>query len=357
MNGNSYKRFGWLTLGLLLLLFTAACGSDDKDGDNDNADGDLSDTDSITFVSWGGTTQEAQEEYWAEPFEEETGITVNGDSTDYGKFKAMVESGNVIWDVVDVEADFAYQAAEDGLLEELDFSIIDKDELDDDFVTDHFVGSFAYSFVNAYNTDKVDGEPDGWETFFDTDSFPGKRTAYQWPTAGVFEMALMADGVEPDDLYPLDFDRAFDKLDEVKEDMQWWDTGAQSQQLLASGEVSMGHVWNGRMYSLIKDGADIDIDWKHNIKAGDVLVVPKGAKNKEASMEFIAQATSPESQADFANETAYTPINTEADELVDDDLFPYLSSEHTDTQVVLDMEYWATAIDDVLDDWNAWLLD
>lgn len=357
MNGNSYKKLGWLALGLLLLLFTAACGND-KGGGNGNADGDLSDTDSITFVSWGGTTQEAQEEYWAEPFTEETGITVNSDNTDYGKLKAMVESGNVIWDVVDVEADFAYQAAEDGLLEELDFSVIDKDELDEDFVTDHFVGSFAYSFVNAYNTDEIDGEPEGWESFFDTDQFPGKRTAYQWPTAGVFEMALMADGVEPDDLYPIDFDRAFEKLDEIKSDIQWWDTGAQSQQLLGSGEVGMGHVWNGRMYSLIKeDDANINIDWTNNIKAGDVLVVPKGAKNKEAAMEFIAQATSAEGQADFANKTAYTPINTEADELVDDDLLPYLSSEHTDSQVVLDMEYWSTAIDDVLDEWNEWLLD
>src|SRR5699024_2235463 len=134
----------------------------------------------------------------------------------------------------------------------------------------------------------------------------GKRTAYPWLTAGVFEMALLADGVEPDDLYPVDFVRAFDKLDEVKENMQWWDTGAQSQQLLASGEVAMGHVWNGRMYSLIKDDAAIDIDWKHNIKAGDVLVVPKGSENKEAAMKFIAQATSPEAQANFANETAYT---------------------------------------------------
>src|SRR5699024_31388 len=142
-----------------------------------------------------------------------------------------------------------------------------------------------------------------------------------------------------------------------KSDIQWWDTGAQSQQLLGSGEVGMGHVWNGRMYSLIKeDDANIDIDWTNNIKAGDVLVVPKGAKNKEAAMEFIAQATSAEGQNDLENKTPYTPITTEADELVDDDLLPYLSSEHTNSQVVLDMEYWSTAIDDVLHEWNEWLL-
>src|SRR5699024_5389925 len=136
------------------------------------------------------------------------------------------------------------------------------------------------------NTDEVSGEPEGWKDFFDTGSFPGKRTAYQWPSAGVFEMALLADGVEADDLYPIDFDRAFAKLDEIKSEMQWWDTGAQSQQLLASGEVSMGHVWDGRIYPIVQDGANVAIDWHQNIKTGDVLVIPKGSKNKEAAMEF-----------------------------------------------------------------------
>lgn len=353
---DSLKKVIWLLSSVLLLVFTAACGSDDSEG-NDDSENSLEDTDSITFVSWGGTTQEAQEKYWGESFTDETGVAVNGDDTDYGKLKAMVESGDVIWDVIDVEADFAHQAEKDGLLEELDFDIIDKENLDEDFVSDYFVGSFAYSFVNAYNTDEIDGDTEGWESFFDTDTFPGKRTAYQWPTAGVFEMALLADGVDPDDLYPIDFDRAFDKLDEIKSDIEWWDTGAQSQQLLASGEANMGHVWNGRMYSLIKDDEPIEIDWENNIKSGDVLVVPKGAKNKEAAMEFIANATSPEAQADFANETAYTPINTEADDMVDEDLFPYLSSEHEDNQVVLDLDYWATEVDEILDEWNEWLLD
>lgn len=349
------KKSVLLSLALLLLLLMAACGN--KDSETKDEDKNIEDTESITFVSWGGTTQDAQEEYWGKTFTEETGVKVISDQTDYGKLKAMVESGNVIWDVVDVEGDFAYQAAKDGLLEPLDFSIIDKSDLDLDFVFDYGVGSFAYSFVNAFNTDKVSGELNGWESLFDIDAFPGKRTAYKWPTAGVIEMALLADGVEPDDLYPLDLDRAFAKLDEVKASMQWWDTGAQSQQLLASGEVSMGHVWNGRMYSIAMDGAKVDIDWHQNIKAGDMLVVPKGTKNKKAAMQFIANAVSAQPQADFANETAYTPINTKSVDLVDEELVDYLSSSHTETQVVLDMEYWSTAIDEVLPRWNAWLLE
>lgn len=369
------KNLILLFTALFLFVMISACGNsssqegeeaatddsssntDETDNEEAEASGDYGDTESITFVAWGGTTQEAEEEAFGEPFTEETGIEVDSDNTDYGKFKAMVESGNVVWDVVDVEADFAYKAAEEGLLEELDFSVIDKSELDPDFVDDYFVGSFAYSFANAYNSDEITEEPQGWEDFFDLEKFPGKRTAYQWPTAGVFEMALLADGVDPDDLYPIDFDRAFAKLDEIKDSIQWWDTGAQSQQMLASGEVSMGHVWDGRMYPLIEEGAPVEIDWTHNIKAGDVLVVPKGTPNKEAAMKFIAIASSAEAQANMANMTSYTPINLEAFDLLDEELEPFLSSSNTDSQVVLDMEYWSTAIDEVLDDWNAWLLE
>jgi putative spermidine/putrescine transport system substrate-binding protein len=81
----------------------------------------------MVFTSWGGTTQDAQKANWAEGFTEASKIGVTQDGpTDYGKLKAMVEAGSVTWDVVDVEGDYAVQAGKQGLLEPLDFSIIDK---------------------------------------------------------------------------------------------------------------------------------------------------------------------------------------------------------------------------------------
>ena len=111
---------------------------------------------SVNFVSWGGSTQDAQKQAWADPFSKATGITVVQDGpTDYGKLKAMVESGNVQWDVVDVEADFALRAASEGLLEPLDFKVIDRTKIDPRFVSDHGVGSFFFSFVLGYNEGKL----------------------------------------------------------------------------------------------------------------------------------------------------------------------------------------------------------
>ena len=176
----------------------------------------------MVFTSWGGTTQEAQTKSWAEPFAASSGIKVLQDGpTDYGKLKAMVDAKNVTWDVVDVEMDFAIKAAKDGLLEPIDFAAVPKADLDPRFSNEHAVGSFYYSFVLAWNKGAVSGEPKSWADMFDTKKFPGKRTFYKWSAPGVIEIALLADGVPADKLYPLDLDRAFKKLDTIKSDIVW----------------------------------------------------------------------------------------------------------------------------------------
>lgn len=311
---------------------------------------------SIVFTSWGGTTQDAQKKSWAVPFTKETGITVKQDGpTDYGKLKAMVESGNVSWDVVDVEADFAAAAAKDGLIEPIDFSIVKRGEIDPRFVTDHAVGSFYYSFVLGFNPASLKGKaPKSWTDVFDTKTFPGKRTFYKWSAPGVLEIALLADGVPADKLYPLDLDRAFKKLDSIKKDIVWWGTGAQSQQLLASGEAPIGQFWNGRIFALQQSGEKVDLSWEQNLTAADMLVVPKGSKNKEAAMKFIAEATSPEGQASFATESGYAPVNVKSAALMPKDVAANLPDKHTASQINLDMGYWAAHRDEIGKRWYAW---
>lgn len=309
----------------------------------------------MVFTSWGGTTQDAQKTSWAESFTEQTGINVTQDGpTDYGKLKAMVEAGNVTWDVVDVEGDYAVQAGKAGLLEPLDFSVIDKSKLDPRFVTDYSVGSFYYSFVIGCNKDAVEACPKTWADLFDTQKFPGKRTFYKWSAPGVIEAALLADGVPADKLYPLDLDRAFKKLDTIKDEIIWWDSGAQSQQLLASAEAPYGSFWNGRLTALAETGVSVETSWVNNITAADSLVVPKGTKNKKAAMEFIAHATSAKSQADFAAATGYAPINLESPALMDPDKRGTLPDKQAETQVNADMTYWAEHRDEIGTRWYAW---
>ncbi|WP_136476715.1 ABC transporter substrate-binding protein [Pseudomonas sp. DG56-2] len=314
--------------------------------------------DSLNFVSWGGSTQDAQKQAWAEPFSDASKVRVVQDGpTDYGKLKAMVESGNVQWDVVDVEADFALRAAAEGLLEPLDFNTIKRDRIDPRFVSDHGVGSFFFSFVLGYNEGKLGAnKPLDWSALFDTSTYPGKRALYKWPSPGVLELALLADGVAADKLYPLDLDRAFKKLDTIKKDIVWWGGGAQSQQLLASGEVSMGQFWNGRVYALQQDGAPVGVSWKQNLVMADFLVVPKGAKNKEAAMKFLAEASSAKGQAEFANLTAYAPVNLDSIGLLKPELASNLPTAYAQDQVTLDFAYWAKNGPAIATRWNEWLV-
>ena len=313
---------------------------------------------SVNFVSWGGTTQDAQKEAWAMPFTQQTEIKVVQDGpTDYGKLKAMVESGNVQWDVVDVEADFALRAASEGLLEPLDFNTIKRDRIDPRFVSDHGVGSFFFSFVLGYNEGKLGAsKPVDWSALFDTKTYPGKRALYKWPSPGVLELALLADGVPADKLYPLDLDRAFKKLDTIKKDIVWWGGGAQSQQLLASGEASIGQFWNGRVYALQQDGAPVGVSWKQNLVMADFLVVPKGAKNKDAAMKFLAHASGTEGQAEFANLTAYAPVNLDSVDKPKPELAPNLPTAHVSDQITLDFAYWAKNGQAIAARWNEWLV-
>ncbi|MDQ0419468.1 extracellular solute-binding protein [Rhizobium sp. CRIBSB] len=311
--------------------------------------------DQIVFSSWGGTTQDAQKEHWADSFTSNTGTTVVQDGpTDYGKIKAMVEAGSVTWDVVDVEGDYAVQAGKAGLLEPLDFSIIDKSKLDPRFVTDFSVGSFYYSFVIGCNKDAAGTCPKTWADLFDTAKFPGKRAFYKWSAPGVIEAALLADGVAADKLYPLDLDRAFKKLDTIKADIIWWDGGAASQQLLASGEAPFGSFWNGRLTALAATGVTVETSWDQNITAADSLVVPKGTKNKDAAMKFIAHATADMQQSLFAMATGYAPTNLDANLLMDEAVRKTLPDMQAESQVNADMNYWADNRDEIGKRWYDW---
>ncbi|WP_437881206.1 ABC transporter substrate-binding protein [Pseudomonas sp. LRF_L74] len=309
----------------------------------------------ITFTSWGGTTQAAQTEAWAVPFTQATGITVKqAGPTDYATFRQMVESGNVTWDVVDVEADFALRAGREGLLEPMDMKQLGKRTIDPRFVTIYGVGSFYFSFILGYNTQQIGSAPSGWKDLFDLQRFPGKRSLYKWSSPGVLEMALLADGVAPKQLYPLDLDRAFRKLDSIKPNIIWWGSGDESQKQLSSGEASLGMFWNGRVHALQSEGEPVGISWQQNLVTGDFLVIPRGTPRLDAARRFLAHATSPQAQADFSVRTGYAPVNLESPALVPAAAAASLPSAHADSQITLDFKYWAINGEVIAKRWDEW---
>jgi putative spermidine/putrescine transport system substrate-binding protein len=266
----------------------------------------------LTFSSFGGVYQDAQKKAWQEPYTQLTGVQFqNDENSSNATIKAQVEAGQVTWDVVDVGNDFGLDANKD-LLEPLDYSLIPRAEMNQDLtVSDWRVPDITYGVVLGYNTDATGGKvPAGWADYFDTTKIPGKRGAWDYSEGGMFEFALMADGVKPKDLYPLDLARATKKLDTIKDDLVFWTSGAESQELIGSGEVAMTMIWNGRAWSAKNiDKKPVEIQWNQQIVTADYLVVPKGTPNKEAAMRFIAYASCAANNAKPSDYIPYGPTN------------------------------------------------
>ena len=266
----------------------------------------------LTFASYGGAYQEAQRKGWLEPYSALTGVTFQeSEDSSNATIKAQVEAGQVTWDIVDVGNDFGLDAQAE-ILEPLDYTKIRKDEILDGFAGTYRVADITYGVVLGYNTEKTAGQvPEGWADFFDTTKFPGKRGMWDYSAGGIFEVALLADGVAPADLYPLDIPRAVAKLDTIKSDIVFWGSGAESQDLIGKGEVAMTLIWNGRGYSAKHiDNNPVEIQWNDQIVTADYFVVPKGTPNKDLAMDFIAWATCKENNAAPSKYIPYGPTNT-----------------------------------------------
>src|SRR5262245_15434926 len=310
----------------------------------------------LTFTSFGGVYQEAQRKAWLEPYTELTGVQFNEDENSLNAtIKAQVESGDVTWDVVDVGNDFGLAANAD-LLEPLDYSLIPRDEMNQDLgVSDWRVPDITYGVVLAYNTDATAGAvPAGWADYFDTSKIPGKRGAWDYSEGGMFEFALMADGVKPKDLYPLDLDRATKKLNTIKDDLVFWQSGAESQELVGSGEVAMTMIWNGRAWSAKNiDKKPVEIQWNQQIVTADYLVVPKGSPNKDAAMKFIAYATCAANNGKPSEYIPYGPTNTNS--TANPDMEADLSVSNADeNSAYFDDEYLVNNFDEIDAAWVDW---
>jgi len=176
----------------------------------------------LTVVSWGGAYQDAQKKVYFEPFKKATSIAMNDESWDggIGVLRAKVQGGAATWDVVQVESEELAVGCEEGLFEKIDYTKIGGEAAYlPASVNPCGVGAIVYDFVLGYDQDKLKDAPKGWADFFDTKKYPGKRSLRQGPKT-TLEIALIADGVAPKDVYKVlatdeGIERAFKKLDSI----------------------------------------------------------------------------------------------------------------------------------------------
>lgn len=304
----------------------------------------------LTVVSWGGALQEAQTKAFFDPFAKAKGVTVTQDSWsgELAKLRAMVDGGNVVWDVVDMDPQSAATACESGLLEKIgDEEAFKKLDLIAGALSECAVGSSTYATILAYDKKAYSTAPVSTKDLFDLEKFPGKRAVRKSPV-DVLEIALLADGVPADQVYqklgtPEGADQAFKKLDTIKSEIVWWEAGAQPAQMLKSGEVKMALAWNGRISDAnTKENADLGIAWADQIRGFDMWTIPSGAKNADAARDFILSTLQPETNAALANYISYGPTTDAAAKLLANDVAANLPSAQQNSKGALaqDGGFW-----------------
>jgi putative spermidine/putrescine transport system substrate-binding protein len=335
---------------------------------------------SLVVVSWGGAYTKSQIEAYHKPFEAETGTKIN--SVDYNggiaQIKAQVESGNVTWDVVDLELADAQRACDEGLLEKVDAGTLptapDGTPAIQDFIpngiTPCAVTSIVFSHVVAYDDTKFElQKPSKLADFFDLKTFPGKRGMRKQSPKISLELALRADGVPGDQVYQVlstkeGVERAFKKLDTIKNSVVWWETGAQPPQLLADGEVTMTTAYNGRIFDAqVMEGQPFVIIWDGQLQELDVFGIVKGTKNLDLATQFVAFATDTQRLADQAQWIAYGPARRSSMPLVGKhavkgvDMKPNMPNapENSANAIQIDFLWWADHQEELNQRWNAWL--
>lgn len=304
----------------------------------------------LTIVGWGGTTQAAHKDAYFTPFMEESGKTIVEDewNGEMAKIRAMVETGDVTWDIVQVEAPEVAQGCDEGLFEPLDWSRIEGgDNLVDGAKAECGAGILIWSTVFAYDASEIADGPQNWADFWNTEKWPGKRGMRRGAKMAL-EVALLADGVAKDDVYKVlstedGVDRAFAKLDELKSDIVWWKAGAEPQQRLAAGDVTMSMAYNAWITKVnASDGTDFQIVWDGNQYSMDYWVMVAGSPNADAAYDFLSLSMRPDRQAVFFNDVSYGWTAKGTGEMVNADMLPLLPTAegHLDNAVMTSVDFW-----------------
>jgi putative spermidine/putrescine transport system substrate-binding protein len=257
----------------------------------------------IRILESGGLSGDSVEAGYIKPFTARTGIKVTRESpTSTGKLQAMVQSKNVTVALVELSATNAAQARALGLIEPLDWASIDAAPM---FPEAKWADGFGWQYFSTIMVWGQGTKPmRTWADFWNVKDFPGKRALPDYPTF-TLPIALLADGVKPENLYPLDIDRAFASLQKIKGSISvWWKAGAQPSQLLTDQEVVYSAAWSGRAIGDPK----LEYTYNQGLLQLSYFVVPKGVDPaaKAAAMSLLHEMSLIKNQAVAAGIVPYT---------------------------------------------------
>lgn len=316
----------------------------------------------LVIADNGGSLGPALRKAFYDPFEKETGIHITNvahESDAVTQFKLAVDSGSHMWDIAMVTPDNVIRLTEGkNYLAPLEMTGSDTQDILPGMLTGNWFGFSVWAAIMAYRTDKFGNNgPANWKDYWDTNKFPGRRGLYRSPSC-TFEAALLADGVAPADLYPLDIDRAMKSLDKIRDHINvWWSDGAQNTQLLQSGEVSLSDTWNSRALAAIHAGAPVKIVWQGTYSVDGWSIV-SGTPRLAQARQFIKFCMRPDRQAEYSALTSNGPSNSKALGLMDKSAAQQLATwpENLKGLVRQDAAWWGKNYDAANERFQEWLI-
>ena len=333
----------------------------------------------LTVVTWAETYGRAQITGQILPFARASRADVvikiyDGGTKELANEVAARQYG---WDVIDLELPDAIAACSQGLLEPIDATSLPAGPSGtpaaEDFVPGAigpcWVASVVYSQVIAYRTHRLgNAEPTALADFFDVKRFPGPRAINRTNAKLNLEMALLADGVAPSDVYavlstPTGVARALAKLDTIRTDLAWWTASGEPAKMLADGRATFATMPNWSVFDadMLSNGVKLGVIWDRQLYEFEVLGVPKGDPKRALAMDYVRFATQAQQLARVSSWVAFSPARKSALPIVRENpefkvaMTPYLPTAHFETAFAVDDGWWRQHEADVEPLWRAWL--
>jgi putative spermidine/putrescine transport system substrate-binding protein len=271
---------------------------------------------SVTIATFGGGYQDALREALFRPAARRLGVSVREDTLrGIADVRLQVQGGAPTWDLVELAFQYCVSPEARTLFEPLDYALLPNAlDLPPRLRVERGVdGMVVYAMVLAWRRDRYTGAaPTHWGDLLDVQRFPGARALYGQPRF-TLEIALLADGVPPDRLYPLDVDRALRVLQRIKPHVtSFYAAHGQAVQLAKDREVDVMAILNGRIEAAIQDQAP----WRYTFMGALVdtgcVAVPRGTRNRADAHRVLNELLSADLQAALPARFAYGPVNPRA---------------------------------------------
>jgi len=317
----------------------------------------------VRLADDAGANFEIRKQYFYDPFTAATGIEVEHYSGErsLAKLKAMADTGNLEFDMSVDEGSRAFAAGKAGFLDPLDLSQLDMSRLPfTEWTSEHTIAWQFYSLGIGYNTEtQVGPVPSTWQELWDAETFPGRRGLLARPN-DTLEAALLADGVKPSELYPLDIDRAYASLDKIKANINVWiDDMPKGIELLQARELQYCHSTTARLQNARRAGLPLDFISSLPISAPSNLQIMKDSPNYENAMQLVKWILNNEdggSEGYFTHMVGFGPTDSAVTERLSAEVKANLASRDDAGAAWVNAQWWGDNLATVTERHQLWLI-